>query len=75
MASYIVAVVGTIYTNLVKTPNDYLTLVLWLHSVIFHSNYSWQLIRTLSSEVGEDNIKDLVVLSDPTFRVNMQKWP
>ena len=55
MASYIVAVVGIIYTNLVKTLlMTYLTLVLWLHSVIFHSNYSWQLIRSLSSEVGED---------------------
>ena len=31
----------------------------------------------MSSEINEDikDVKDVFVLGDPTFRVNMQKWP
>ena len=31
---------GNIHSNLVKSPNAHLILVLWLFSIILHSNYS-----------------------------------
>ena len=31
---------GCMYSNLVKSPNAHLILVLWLFSIILHSNYS-----------------------------------